>query len=114
MSQETALPIRPMKMVQLRQAVEVETAGSVSFRIRTHLWSPWGRIALANELVSRDARREAQQLQAGESIAPLLQQEADAAFTCVCASASHSRHCIGAFFSKSSTSSPGKTRRAGG
>jgi hypothetical protein len=60
-SQETALPIRPVKSVQLGQAVEVETAQALSVLMRTHLWISWARIALKHEATARAIRQAMEQ-----------------------------------------------------
>jgi hypothetical protein len=84
-SQETALPIRPMRTVQLGQAVEVETAQSLSVLMRTHLWISWARIALKHEAAACDVRRAMQQPGAEQS--SLLLEEADASLDGICAAA---------------------------
>jgi hypothetical protein len=73
--------------VPVGQAGEVETAGSLSIKIRTHMWLPWTRIAMKHEVMAQDVRRDAQRLPAGGNPSPLLQREADAALVCVCAAA---------------------------
>jgi hypothetical protein len=85
-SRESAGRVSP-EILPVGQAVEKENAGSMSFKIRTHLWTPWVRIALKHELMAQEARRDAQQLPTGVNPSPLLQQEADAALVCVCAAA---------------------------
>jgi hypothetical protein len=84
-SQETALPIRPVKSVQLGQAVEVETAQALSVLMRTHLWISWARIALKHEATARAIRQAMEQPRAEQS--SLLLQEADASLDGICAAA---------------------------
>jgi hypothetical protein len=84
-SKETALPIRPMKSVQVGQAVEVDSAQSLSVLMRTHVWISWARIAVKHETAAWEARRAMDRPGAEQS--SLLLEEADASLDGICASA---------------------------
>jgi len=59
--------------------------GSLTIKIRTHLWISWGRIAIKHETTAHAVRQEMQQPSADQS--GLLLQEADASLEGICAAA---------------------------
>jgi hypothetical protein len=59
--------------------------GSLTIKIRTHLWISWARIAIKHEAAAHAVRQEMQQPGADQS--GLLLQEADASLDGICAAA---------------------------
>jgi hypothetical protein len=82
-SQETALPIRPMKLVEVGQAVEVDSAPPLNIFLLTRLWISWARIAMKHEAIALAARQEMQQANTIQS--QLLRREVDAGLIGICA-----------------------------
>jgi hypothetical protein len=77
------MPIRPMKSVQVGQAVEVDSALPLNIFVLTRLWTSWARIAMRHEAIALAARQQVQQPKAIQS--QLLRREADAGLVGICA-----------------------------